>query len=88
MRNSIQIILAEKLGIMTRNFMSFDGQYILSVLSSSLNNTAVFTDLSDQYKMLKEECINVFSYEPVDNKYRPLRLNRMIISEEFSKVEY
>lgn len=25
MRNTIQIILAEKLGIMTRNFMSFDG---------------------------------------------------------------
>lgn len=68
--------------------MSLDGQYIVSVLSSSLNNTAVFTDLSDQYKMLKEEAINIFSYEPVDAKYRPLRLNRMIIYEEFSKVEY
>lgn len=89
MRNCILLRLSHK-GFMIRTFLSKDGKYIYAVLYSSETNLAITAELTKLRKFLNIEFTDIFSYEPVDQSYRPYRLNNRLWREsgEYHTSEY
>ncbi|CAK59659.1 unnamed protein product (macronuclear) [Paramecium tetraurelia] len=72
------ILQMSKLGFLMRQFISKDGSTIFLVLYQADSNLKNLANKYEITKQLNFQFQDIFSYEPVDDNLRPLRLNNRL----------
>lgn len=84
MRNLILLRL-QRVGFKMRHFLSVDGKFIYTVLQADDENLQITAENDGIRKALMLEMFDLFSFEPVDELLRPLRLNMGIWDQMLSR---
>lgn len=77
MRHTIWLKLL-KSGFKLRHFISKSGKYINTVLTLHDHNLAITAEKDKLKKAINFEFADIFSLEPLDQNFRPLRSNQKI----------
>ncbi|CAD8176504.1 unnamed protein product [Paramecium pentaurelia] len=76
-RNLICLILCRQ-GYYTQQFLSKNGKYIFCSLFATEESLKIQAESQGLFKLLNIQFIDLFSFEPLDKSYRPLRLNNRL----------
>lgn len=82
MRQTVNIILAFQ-GIITREFISMDGHFIVTVCIGHEYNLLKVYEYLQMNKFLDISMIDLMSLEPLDSKGRPLRLHKTLQQRKY-----
>lgn len=77
LRQTVYVLLAYQ-GIVIREFVSSDGQFIIAVCFSHEDNLKKIAESMGLRKEIDLSMVDLLSLEPVDYKFRPLRMNNSL----------
>ena len=83
LRNSITYKLTRRGNMFVRPFLSSNAENIFLVIDCNENNMEAFAQNNDIMMEVEMGSIDLFSFEPVDRYYRPLRLNQYVRDKRF-----
>jgi hypothetical protein len=87
LRQTVNIVLAFQ-GIISREFISRDGHFIVTVCFGHEYNLKKVYEYLQLNKFLDTSVIDLLSFEPLDSKKRPLRLHKTLHNKEFWDFYY
>ncbi|CAD8097917.1 unnamed protein product [Paramecium sonneborni] len=76
-RNLICLVLCRQ-GYFTQQFLSKNGKYIFCSLFATEESLKIQAENQGLFKLLNIQFIDLFSFEPLDKSFRPLRLNNRL----------
>lgn len=77
LRQTVNILLAFQ-GIITREFISMDGHFVVTVCYGHEHNLLKVYEYLQMNKFLDISIVDLMSLEPLDSKGRPLRLHKTL----------
>lgn len=86
-RQTVNILLAFQ-GIISREFISRDGHFIVTVCFGHEYNLTKVYEYLQMNKFLDTAMIDLMSFEPIDDKKRPLRLHKTLHNKIFWDQAY
>jgi hypothetical protein len=86
-RQTVNIILGFQ-GIIAREFVSYDGYFIVTVCYGHEFNLKMVVEYLRMKKFMEVSFIDLMSLEPIDNKRRPLRLHETIQDIKTWELKY